>query len=137
MTFHIDIVSAEKSLFSGRAEMLVASAALGEIGIVPGHSQLLTSLDPGQIRLKIPDKEDELFYISGGLLEVQPQIVTVLADDAERAHDLDEAKALAAEKQARDILDGKSEATDYATALQELAIAAAQIRVIKSIRKIK
>ena len=137
MTFHIDIVSAEKSLFSGRAEMLVASAALGEIGIVPGHSQLLTSLYPGQIRLKIPNKEEELFYISGGLLEVQPQIVTVLADEAERAHDLDEAKALAAEKHAREILEGKSEAADYATALKELAMAAAQIRVIKSIRKIK
>lgn len=135
MTFHIDIVSAAKKLFSGRAEILIASAAQGELGIITGHSQLLTSLKPGQIKLRIPDQaEEEVFYISGGILEVQPHLVTVLADEAERAFDLDEAKALEAEKNARDSLQGKQGEVDYALALKELAIAMAQLRAIRSAR---
>jgi len=136
MTFHIDIVSASKKLYSGRAELLVASAALGELGIIPGHAQLLTSLKPGQVRLRVPNQaEAEVFYISGGILEVQPHLVTVLADEAERAADLDELQAVEAEKRARDILLEKQNDADYALALKELAIATAQLRAIKEAKK--
>ncbi len=137
MTFHIDIVSAAKKLYSGRAELLVATAAQGELGIIPGHAQLLTSLKPGQVRLRIPNQvEQEVFYISGGILEVQPHLVTVLADEAERAADLDQAKALEAEKQARALLAGKQGEVDYAVALKELAIAMAQLRAIRAAKKL-
>ena len=136
MTFHIDIVSAAKKLFSGRAEMLVASGEQGEVGIIPGHAQMLTSLQPGQVRLKMQNGDEEVFYISGGLLEVQPHLVTILADDAERAQDIDEAKALEAEKHARDMLIGKQGEVDYALALKELAIAVAQVRAAKKVRKL-
>ena len=137
MTFHIDIVSAAKKLYSGRAELLTASAAQGELGIIPGHSQLLTSLKPGQVRLKIPDSSsEEVFYISGGIIEVQPQLVTILADEAERAVDLDEAKALEAEQNARAALEGKQSDIDSAVALKELAIALAQLRAIQSAKNL-
>ena len=137
MTFHIDIVSAAKKLYSGRAELLVATAAQGELGIISGHAQLLTSLKPGQIRLRIPNQaEQEIFYISGGILEVQPHLVTVLADEAERATDLDQAKALEAEKQARALLADKQGEADYAVALKELAIAIAQLRAIRAVKKL-
>lgn len=135
MTFHIDIVSAVKKLYSGRAESLIASAAQGELGIMPGHAQLLTSLRPGQLRLTLPDQQEEVFYISGGILEVQPHLVTVLADEAERAHDLDEAIALEAEQKARDLLEGRQGEIDYAVALKELAIATAQLRAIRKARE--
>lgn len=133
-TFHIDIVSAAKKLYSGAVTGLVASAVEGELGILPGHTQLLTILKPGQVRLKLLDQQEEIFYISGGILEVQPHLVTILADEAERAHDLDESIALEAEQKARDLLDGRQGEIDYATALNELAIAIAQLRAIRKAR---
>ena len=136
MTFHIDIVSAAKKLFSGRAEILIATAEHGELGIIPGHAQLLTSLKPGQVRLRIPNQPDEeVFYISGGILEVQPHLVTVLADEAERANDLDEVRALQAEKDARAVLEGQKGEIDYAVALKELTVAMAQLRAIRDAKK--
>lgn len=135
MTFHLDIVSAEKQIFSGRAEKASVMGAEGELGIMPGHRQLLTSLQPGQVRVTLADSSEEIFYISGGLLEVQPDVVTVLADTAERAGDLDEAKALEAMKHAKDLLADKQASIDYAKALAELAEAAAKLKTIQSIRK--
>lgn len=134
-TFHIDIVSAEKPIYSGSAEMLIATAAQGEVGILPGHSQLLTSLKPGLVRLTLRGGGEEVFYISGGFLEVQPHLVTVLADTAERAHDLDEMRALEAERKARQVVEGRQSETDYAQALSELAQATAQLQAIRRIRK--
>ena len=135
MTFHIDIVSAEKQIFSGRAEKAFVMGSEGELGIFPGHLQLLTALQPGQVRLVVPDHGEEVFYISGGILEVQPDVVTVLADTAERANDLDEAKALEVMKQAKDLLADKQASVDYAKALSEMAMAAAQIKAIQALRK--
>ena len=100
MTIHVDIVSAEKEIFSGPAEMVFASAVMGEVGILPRHAPLLTQLRPGQVRIKTPSGEEEFFYVSGGMLEVQPHVVTVLADTAERAKDLDEAAAQQAKERA-------------------------------------
>ncbi len=93
MTLHVDIVSAEKELFSGTAEMVTAPGEMGELGILPRHSQLLTRLKPGQVRVRLLGGEEQLFYVSGGMLEVQPHLVTILSDTAERARDLDEAAA--------------------------------------------
>lgn len=131
----LDIVSAEKEIFSGNAEMVFATGELGELGIAPGHAQLLTTLRPGYVRALLPNKEEEVFYISSGLLEVQPFIVTVLADTAMRAADLDEAKAITAKEEAEKILAGKVSLMDIAKATAELAEAAAQLRAIQRLRK--
>ncbi|CAM2734117.1 F0F1 ATP synthase subunit epsilon [Legionella worsleiensis] len=135
ITTHLDIVSAEQEIFSGLVEMVVATGELGEIGITPGHAPLLTLLRPGEIRLTIPGGEQEIFYVQGGMLEVQPHRVTVLADVVERAEHLDEAAALAAKAQAEAAMANKGGDLDYSVAAAELARAVAQIRAIQKVRK--
>jgi F-type H+-transporting ATPase subunit epsilon len=136
MTIHVDIVSAEGEIFSGLAEMVFAPAEMGEVGIAPRHTQLVTRLKPGAVRVKVKEGEDELsFYVSGGMLEVQPDVVTVLADTAIRAADLDESAALEAKQRAEDVLAGKQAEFEYAKAQAELAEAVAQLRAIEKLRK--
>ncbi|MFA7095608.1 MAG: F0F1 ATP synthase subunit epsilon [Gammaproteobacteria bacterium] len=135
MTMHVDIVSAEASIFSGLVEMLVAPAERGEVGILPHHAQMIASLRPGEVRVKIPNGEEQYFYVSGGLLEVQPHVVTVLADTAVRARDLDEAAALEAKRRAEEALANRQADFDYARAQAELAEAVAQLRAIERLRK--
>jgi len=134
MSIHVDIVSAEASIYSGLAEMVFAPGELGELGIAPRHAPLVTRLKPGEVRVNT-GKEELDFFISGGILEVQPHLVTVLADTAIRADDLDEAKALAAKKQAEDALADKSSEIDFVKAQAELAEAAAQLQAISRLRK--
>jgi F-type H+-transporting ATPase subunit epsilon len=135
ITTHLDIVSAEKEIFSGVVEMIVASGQLGEIGIIPGHAPLLTVLRPGEVRVTLPGGEQDVYYISGGMLEVQPYTVTVLADAAERAESLDEAVALEAKARAEAAMAHKDTEIDYSVAAAELARAVAQIRAIQKTRK--
>ena len=135
MTLHVDIVSLETQIFSGRAEAVYATGGVGELGILPGHAPLLSSLKPGQIRVQRPGGEEELYYVSGGILEVQPLTVTVLADTVIRAADLDEAAAIAAKEQAEKALAGKISDFEYTKAAAELAQAIAQIRAIQNLRK--
>lgn len=135
MTIHVDIVSAEAEIFSGPAEMVFAPAEMGELGILPRHAPLLTKLRPGEVRVKIPDGGEEFFYVSGGMLEVQPHTVTVLSDTALRAHDIDEAAALEAKQRAEQRLKDRKSDIDYARAEAELAEAVAQIRAVQSLRK--
>lgn len=134
MTIHVDIVSAEDSIYSGLAEMVYVPAELGELGIAPRHTQLLSRLKPGEVRIDT-GKEELSFFISGGILEIQPHVVTVLADTAIRADDLDEAKALEAKKRAEDALADKSANINFAKAQAELAEAAAQLQAISRLRK--
>ena len=135
MTVHVDIVSAEKEIFSGNAEMIFAPAELGEVGISPRHAPLITKLNPGEVRVKVNDTESYPFYISGGLLEVQPHLVTILADTAIRAKDIDEAAALDAKAKAEEALADKSGKIDYATAQAQLAQAVMQLRTLDRLRK--
>jgi F-type H+-transporting ATPase subunit epsilon len=135
ITTHLDIVSAEQSYFSGLVERLVVTGELGELGIVPGHAPLLSNLKPGQVRALLPNGQELLFYCSGGLLEVQPFHVTVLADTLERAEDIDEAQALKAEQAARDMMQTQATDFDYSLAAAELARAAARIQTIQKMRK--
>lgn len=135
ITSHLDIVSAEQEIFSGIVEMVVATGELGEIGIIPGHAPLLTILKPGEIRVTLPGGTQEIYYVSGGMLEVQPHYITVLADAAERAENLDEAAALAAKARAEEAMANKNTELDYSKAAAELARAVAQIRAIHKIRK--
>jgi F-type H+-transporting ATPase subunit epsilon len=135
MTVHVDIVSAEKEIFSGTAEMVFAPAELGEVGISPRHAPLITKLNPGEVRVKVSDTESYPFYISGGLLEVQPHLVTILADTAIRAKDIDEAAALDAKAKAEEALADKSGKIDYATAQSQLAQAVMQLRTLDRLRK--
>lgn len=136
MTIHVDVVSAEGHLFSGQGEMVYAPAAMGEIGIAPRHAPLVTRLKPGEVRIDPGDgKPQENFYVSGGLIEVQPFKVTVLADTGVRATDLDEAAALEAKRRAEDALANQSADMDLAKAQAELAEAVAQLRAIERIRK--
>lgn len=134
MTIHVDIVSAEEAIYSGRVEAVFASAEMGEIGIYPRHTPLLTKLKPGEVRVKIDGKEEQ-FYVSGGMLEVQPTIVTILADTALRAADVDEAAALEAKKEAEKALHDKTAKMDFAEAQTQLAEAMAQLRSIERMRK--
>ena len=134
MTIHVDIVSAEEEIYAGLAEMVYAPAELGEIGIAPRHTPLVTKLKAGEVRLDT-GSEELSFFVSGGILEVQPHVVTVLSDTAIRAGDLDEAKALAAKKQAEEALADKSSDIDFAKAQAELAEAAAQLQAISRLRK--
>jgi len=137
MTIHVDIVSAEKALYSGSAEMVIAPGQRGELGIYPRHTPLLTTLKAGSVRIKVPDQaEEEIVYVSGGILEVQPHIVTILSDSAIRGADLDEAKALEAKRAAEDAMKDKAAAIDYAQAQAELAQAVAQLATIKKLRKL-
>lgn len=135
MTIHCDIVSAETDIFSGLVELLVAPGVEGDLGILYGHAPLLTSLEPGPIRIKKQSGEEEIYYVSGGFLEVQPHAVTVLADTALRAHDMDEAAALEAKKQAEQALHNISGDIDYSRAAVQLAEAAAQLRTLQAIRR--
>lgn len=135
MTIHVDIVSAEQEIFSGLAEMLFAPAELGEVGIAPRHAPFITRLNPGEVRVKINAKDSKAFYVSGGLLEVQPDLVTVLADTAIRADDIDEAAALQAKAKAEEMLNDKSGKYDYALAKAELAEAIMQLRTVERLRK--
>lgn len=135
MTIHCDIVSAEQEIYSGLVEMIVATGSLGELGIGYGHAPLLTALEPGPIRIKKQNGEEEIYYLSGGFLEVQPGIVSVLADTAIRADDIDEASALEAQKEAEHALANQTGDFDYGRASSQLAAAAAQLRTIRAIRK--
>jgi F-type H+-transporting ATPase subunit epsilon len=135
MTIHCDIVSAEREIYSGLVQMVVASGSLGDIGVSYGHAPLLTSLTPGPIRIIKQDGKEEVYYISGGFLEVQPGTVSVLADTALRADDMDEAAALEAQRQAEQDLANQSADIDYSMAQARLAEAAAQLRTIQAIRK--
>lgn len=132
---HLDIVSAEKEVFSGLAEVVVATGILGEIGVFPGHAPLLTVLKPGEVRVTKPGGQEEIFYVSGGMLEVQPSCVTILADTVERADSLDEAAALTAKERAEKAIANKDAEMDYTKAAAELVRATAQLRAIQRIRK--
>jgi F-type H+-transporting ATPase subunit epsilon len=134
-TLRLDIVSAEKAIFSGEVEMVYATGLLGELGIHPGHAPLLTELKPGNIRAQLAKDNEEIFYISGGMLEVQPFVVTVLADTAVRAADIDEAAAIAAKEKAEQAIANKSTEIDFTRANIELREALAQIRTIQALRK--
>ena len=134
-TVHCDIVSAETEIFSGDIEFLVAAGTEGDVGIGHGHAPLLTSLQPGPIRVKKQGGEEEIYYVSGGFLEVQPHTVTVLADTALREGDMDETAALEAKKRAEEALQGSAEGMDYSRAAAQLAEAAAQLRTLQAIRK--
>jgi len=137
MTIHVDIVSAEGAIHSGLATMLYAPGEVGELGIAPRHAPLITRLKPGDVRVEQEGGEMEHFYVSGGMLEVQPDVVTVLADTALRARDLDEAAALEAKRRAEDALAGQKAEFEYANAQAELAEAIAQLRAIEKLRKMK
>ena len=136
MTIHVDVVSAEESLFSGLAEVVVVPGEMGELGIYPRHSALMTRIKPGSVRIKRPDQEqEELIYVSGGMLEVKPGVVTILADTAIRGGDLDEARALDAKRAAEDAIKNRASDIDYAQAQAELVEAIAQLRAIQQLRK--
>jgi len=138
MTIHIDIVSAEAAIYSGLAEFVVVPAEMGEVGIYPRHTPLLTRIKPGSVRIKSPDRDEEdLIYVSGGILEVQPGVITILSDTALRGADLDEARALEAKRQAEDAMKNRTSSLDYARAQAELAEAVAQLAAIQKLRKIK
>ncbi|AAO91436.1 F0F1 ATP synthase subunit epsilon [Coxiella burnetii] len=134
-TMQLEIVSAEAAIFSGKVEMIVVTGGMGELGIYPGHRQLLTSLKPGQIKAILEGGKEEVFYMSGGMLEVQPEIVTILADTALRAVDLDEAAAISAKEEAERRLAKQKAGIEYSKAMTELAEAAAQLRAIQMLRK--
>lgn len=134
-TLRLDIVSAEKQIFAGEAELVFITGEMGELGVAPGHSQLLTTLRPGYVRAILPSKEEEVFYISGGILEIQPYITSVLADTAVRADDINEAEALAAKEEAEKALAGKVAAIDIARATAELAEIAAQVKAVQQLKK--
>lgn len=136
MTIHVDVVSAEEAVFSGLAEFVVLPGEAGELGIMPGHMPLMTRIKPGTVRLMLPDqKVEELIFVAGGILEVQPNRVTVLADTAIRGKDLDEAKALEAKRKAEEEMESKKSQLDYARAQAELAEAVAQLAAIEKLRK--
>jgi F-type H+-transporting ATPase subunit epsilon len=136
-TIHVDIVSAEGEIFSGEASMVFAPASMGEIGIAPRHAPLLTTLKPGEVRVQTPNGEEQFFFVGGGAIEVQPHLVTVLADTALRAKDMDEAAALQAKQRAEDALKNRGDAISAAEAQAELARAVAQVKMIEKLRKIK
>ncbi|MBS0848029.1 F0F1 ATP synthase subunit epsilon [Citrobacter sp. JGM124] len=130
-TYHLDVVSAEKQLFSGKVEKIQVTGSEGELGIFPGHTPLLTAIKPGMIRIVRENGQEEFIYLSGGVLEVQPNNVIVLADTAIRGQDLDEARALEAKRQAEEHIHGSHGDVDYAQASAELAKAIAKLRVIE------
>jgi F-type H+-transporting ATPase subunit epsilon len=131
----VDVVSAEEMIFSGLAEFVVLPGEAGELGILPGHMPLMTRIKPGAVRVQLPDNKEELIFVAGGLLEVQPGLVTVLADTAIRGADLDQAKALEAKKMAEEAMVNRGSEMDYARAQVELAEAIAQLAAIDRLRK--
>ena len=135
MTMHIDIVSAEAEIFSGTVEMVVAPAIMGEVGIYPRHTQMLTPLKAGEVRITKQGGEEESIYVSGGMMEVQPHVITILSDTAVRAHDLDEAAALAAKDEAEQALKDRQGEMEVAEAQAQLAEAMAQLQSIERLRK--
>ncbi len=136
-TIQVDIVSAEGEIFAGPAAMVFLPATEGDIGVAPRHAPLLTLLKAGEVRVKTPEGEEQSFYVGGGVLEVQPKRVTVLADTAARARDLDEAAAVAARQRAEETLAGNIDKITQAEALAELVRAAAQLKIIERLRKIR
>jgi F-type H+-transporting ATPase subunit epsilon len=136
-TIHVDIVSAEGEIFSGEATMFFAAASEGDIGVAPRHAPLLTLLKPGEVRVQTPDGKEQHFFVGGGALEVQPHKITVLADTALRAHDIDEAAALEAKQRAEEALRDKSGHITEAEALAELARAAAMLKMAEKLRKLR
>lgn len=136
MTIHVDIVSAEAAIYSGLAEFVVVPAEMGEVGIYPRHAPMISRIKPGSVRIKAPDREDEdLIYVSGGILEVQPGVITILSDTAIRGADLDEARVLEAKREAEEAMRNRTSAMDYAKAQAELAEAVAQLAAIQKLRK--
>ena len=134
-TIHVDVVSAEESIYSGDAEFVVLPGVMGELGVYPRHTPLITQIKPGVVRIKIPDQaEEQIVYVQGGFLEVQPDVVTVLSDTAIRARDLDEAKALEAKRAAEEAMQNKTSKEEIATAEGELAGAVAQLAAIRRLR---
>ncbi len=134
-TIRCDIVSAEQEIFHGNVSMVIATGEMGELGIAPRHAPLITRLKPGQVRLKLENGDEQFFYVSGGILEVQPQVVTVLADTAARAADLDEAAARKAKEEAERALANRSDAMDIAEAQNQLAQAMAQLQALEHLRR--
>jgi len=135
MTMHVDIVSAEQEIFSGPAEFLLAPAEMGEVGVMPRHTPFLSTLKAGEVKITTGEGEEQYFYVSGGMLEVQPHTVTILSDTALRAKDLDEAAALEAKTRAEQALKDRKSDIDYAKAQAELAEAVAQLHTIQRLRK--
>ena len=135
MTLHVDIVSAEEEIFSGTATMVFAPAEMGEVGITPRHAPLLTRLRPGEVRVQAQDGSEQAFFVSGGMLEVQPHVVTVLADTVVRAKDIDEAAAIEARERAEKALQDKTTEFEYTRAQTELAEAMAQLQAISKLRE--
>lgn len=136
-TMQVEVVSAEKEIFSGKATMLIATAEAGELGIYPQHTPLLTNLKAGDVRVQTEDGEEQVIYVSGGILEVTPKKITVLSDTAIRASDIDEAAALDAQRKAEQALKDSSADIDYAKAKADLARAAAQIHALKKMKKLR
>jgi len=134
-TVHVLVATAEREVYRGDAEMLVAPGVAGELGILPKHSPLLSALKPGELRIKRGDGEVDEVFVSGGFMEVQPDMITVLADSAERAVDMDEAQALEAERRARELMDAKDSAVDIAQAEASLAVAIARLEWLKKKKK--
>lgn len=134
-TIQVEIVSAEQEIWSGQATMVAATGEQGELGILPRHTPLITRLVPGEVRVHLENGEEQFFYISGGMLEVQPHVVTVLSDTAIRAADLDEAAAVEAQKRAEQALQDRTTDIELAKARAELAQAAAQLRAIQKLRQ--
>lgn len=134
-TFQLEIVSAENSIFSGTVASIVARGEMGELGISPGHAPLLTSLKPGTVKVTDVDGKEEHFYVSGGMLEIQPHVTTILADTASRAADVDEAAAIAAKEAAEAAMQDQNSEIEYSTAAVELAEAVAQLRALRAVRK--
>lgn len=136
MTMHVDVVSAEEEIFSGPATMLFAPGAMGDLGILPRHAPLLTSIKPGEVRIVTEQGAEEIvLYVSGGMLEIQPEAVTILADTAQRASDIDEAAALEAKERAEKLLSDQKDDVDYAAASAELAEAMAQLQAVQRLKK--
>ena len=134
-TIRVDIVSAEAEIFRGEAQLVIANGEMGELGIAPRHAPLITRLKPGQLRVLLPSGEEQFFFISGGILEVQPQVVTVLADTAMRAKDIDEAAAMKAKNDAERALADRTDSMEVAEAQAQLAQAAAQLQALERLRK--
>jgi F-type H+-transporting ATPase subunit epsilon len=135
ITVHVDIVSAEKEIYSGLAEMIFAPAELGEVGIAPRHAPLLSKLKPGEVRVKVSDKESQSFFISGGFIEVQPHLVTILADTAIRAKDIDEAAVIQAKLKAEEILSEQPSKIQHAAAQAQLVQAVMQLKALEKFRR--